>query len=746
MGPGHAAPRDRSAGYSAVVPLDLDRLAAALPELSRAQLQRLMDAWEGRGRDEPSDFISWLHGRGALPAGSLRDLSAATPVVLTSPEAAASSLRLLGELGRGSMGEVLLAQDERLHRTIVVKRLHARLADEPQMVRRFVAEAQLTAQLDHPGIVPVHAVDARAGEPPTYAMKLVRGQTLRTWFNETRAAVARPGHRPTPPAPGLAARLELFLQMCEPIAYAHSRGVIHRDLKPDNIMVGPYGEVFVMDWGIARLTGSADVPGPGRAGSPDGEGTLDGAAIGTPVYMSPEQARGENSTMDGRSDQYTLGLLLYEMATLNRARASIKNAAKLMIAAARGHVEPVVAYGEPIPRELRAVILRATAPDPVRRYADVSALADDVRRVLRGEPVLAAPDTLVQRAGRWIARRRERVAVGLVVAALLALLAVLVTVLGGLGVREWDRVAADARAARLVAVTAQAADHARALDGALSSYEGLLRALAAVAERALPGDATAPVYLAPAFADPTRAPPDMVSSKVYRGPASFDHPDLALAPGVDEHTRDTARELRVLASLRDVMADTLLNSASAPARGSASSDRALVLDQGTPVVWSYVATGDGVLVGFPGVGRYPPDYDPRQQPWYHEGLSRTGPGWGRPYVDESGMGLLVSCSMPVRSPAGGAVAGLDLTVKYLVETWLAPGGEGEGFLLDDSGAVIVRSGGAQEVPGTTQPLPWPSASAPIAAAPNGHLVVGETLLAWSRLTHGWTYLLAEGSE
>lgn len=725
--------------------LDIDRLASALPDIPRAELEAWVQAWQRRGRDEPSDFVSWLHRRGTLPPDSLRNVAAATPVILTAPEPTASSLRLLGELGRGSMGEVLLARDERLHRTVVVKRLHAQLADEPEMVRRFVAEAQLTAQLDHPGIVPVHTVDAGPGQPPTYAMKLVRGQTLRTWFNDTRAAVPRRGQRPTPPAPGLAARLELFLQMCEPIAYAHSRGVIHRDLKPDNVMVGPFGEVFVMDWGVARMMGGAEVQGLSRTGSPDGEGTQDGAAIGTPVYMSPEQARGENSTMDGRSDQYTLGLLLYEMATLNRARASIKTSIKMMIAATRGHVEPIVAYAEPIPRELRAVIHRATAPDPARRYADVSALADDVRRVLRGEPVLAAPDTLVQRAGRWVARRRERVAVGLVVASLVGVLLALLTVLGGLGLREWDRVAADARAAHLVAVTAEAADHARALDGALSRYEGLLRALAAVAERALPGDAATAFYLAPDFSDPARAPRDLVASGIYRGLTSFDHPDIALAPGVNSRDRETARRLRVLASLRDVLAATLLNSA--PSAGaSASGDRALVLDQGTPVVWSYVATTDGVLVGFPGVGRYPPNYDPRQQSWYHEGISRSGPGWGRPYVDESGMGLLVSCAMPVRAANGeiAGVAGLDLTVRYLVETWLAPAGSAEGFLLDDAGEVVVRSRGTARVPGVSEPLPWPSASAVIASAPNGHFVIGDTLIAWSRLTHGWTYLLAEG--
>ena len=704
----------------------------------------LVHAWEKRVPGEPDDLIAWLHARGALAEATLDRVarSSGSPMLLAA-EAGCDpvELRILGEVGRGSMGEVLLARDERLHRTVAVKRLYPRFFGDPAMVGRFRVEAQLTAQLDHPGIVPVHALDSQEGQAPSYSMKLVRGVTLREWFNEARERADRRERQPSRQA--LAARLELFCHICEPMAYAHSRGVIHRDLKPDNVMVGPFGEVFVMDWGVARLVaGSEASRGAGGGAGVAGGGTELGEVVGTPSYMSPEQARGENDCLDGSSDQFALGLLLFELATLRRARGSVGGGAIASLCAAmQGHVDPIVGLRELLPREIHAVIGKATAGKPADRYPDVTALADDVRRVLRGEAVMAAPDTPVQRVGRVLARNRERVVVALVVLTLVVAATFALGVAGVLVSRNNDRAAAEVRMARRVGIAALVSERARGLERELLRDEGLLRGLAAATPRALAARSTSRAYLAKDFKSAETAPPDLAPSAFYRTPASFAHPDIVLAPGFDRS--NAGPMLASLASLRNELAAVILGSAKEAPVDEASS-RALVLTKGAPVVWAYAATVDGALVGFPGTGDYPPQYDPRGRPWYREGLNHEVPGWGTAYIDESGMGVLISCSMSVRDAAGDriGVVALDLTVRGLVDTWLKPGDlPAEGFLVAGDASLVARSLPDGEMQGTGD-FPYADALPAIRAAPGGQAFVGGRFFAWSRLeVVPWTYVV-----
>ncbi len=724
--------------------LDLDRIAAALPSASRAEVEQLAVEWSRRPAGDPSDFISWVHHNERLPAESVRHLarSTRTPVMVGPPDL---RVREIGAIGRGAMGEIVLARDEALHRTIAIKRLHPHAAANPDLVRRFVTEAQLTAQLDHPGIVPVYAFVPEEGQAaPAYSMKLLRGRTLSSWLEDARQAT-KVGPLPTRQA--LAARLELFLSICEPIAYAHARGVIHRDLKPDNIMVGRFGEVVVMDWGMARLIGRAEEVGL-ELGMPSPEVTSIGTVIGTPAYMPPEQANGETEGLDGRADQFALGLLLYELCALRRARGSVKNGIPMLLAAIKGHLDPIMPKAEPLAPELVKVIHKATALRPEDRYPDVSALADDIRHVLRGEPVVAAPDTALQRLGRALARQRERLAAGLLMVSTAFVFVLLSSIILIFVVREWDRRVADEKTTRLVTITAAAADHARKLDGALTRFEGLLRSLAAVGQRTLAGcDAglrcaappgpTPRVFMASDFQNPRSAPPDLFQSPIYAGMASFDHPDLIAAPGIA--TDGMRSYLENLASMLPFLRQSLLDSA-----GGTTNPRQKVLTDGTPLVWSYVGTAAGVLVGYPGVGRYPEAYDPREQPWYQRGMGESTPIWEEPYEDESGMGQLVSCVMPVSDGNGNkiGVAGLDLTITYLGRTFLAPSTPGsEGFLLDGEGKVVVRAraGGTQVESGGAPP--WPVKK--MLASPAGNTEESGTLLAWSRLGHGWTYVMSE---
>ena len=645
---------------------------------------------------------------------------------------ASDGLRVLGPLGRGAMGEVVRAFDPTLQREVALKSLQPRFADDPPSVERFVEEAQLSARLDHPGIVPVYRRYDTPGAPPAYSMKVVSGRTLRAWLEPVRQR-AEAG-KPQPAETALAARLELFCLLCEPIAFAHRQGVLHRDLKPDNVMVGHWREVYVMDWGVARIIGQ---PAPAEADQ----------SVGTPAYLSPEQARAENAALDGRSDLYTLGVLLYELSTLRRARRNVKG--PMVLAAARGHIDPVEPLGEPVSRELRAVIKKATAPAVADRYRDVDSLVADVRRVLRGEEVEALPDGPTQRLGRAVARHRERVAAALGALLLLgvAVLALLVSL--GLVVRDLDRTRAADRSTAQLALGGFCEDRARALDRQLLRHEGLLRGLAATTSAALRNlDGDAPVFLSGDWSAPGAGPPDLARSVVYGGPASWLHADLVTAPGFDS-TAGAAR-LTTLASLRDAFAEVLVQSGELGAVDPAAA-RDVLFTQGAPAVWAYVATADGALAGFPGVGSYPPDYDPRSRPWYHEALSRHAPGWGRPYVDESGLGLLVSCGMPLRDDRGAlvAVAALDVTVKRLVADWLDPGARpAEVFLVDDQGLVVLRSGkNNAAVVVAPEPFPHRELWEATQGGPSGQIVRGGVLAAWSRLQAvPWTLVLVGGED
>jgi tetratricopeptide (TPR) repeat protein len=220
-------------------------------------------------------------------------------------EATFLAYELLEEIGRGGMGVVLRCRDSALERDLAVKVLLDRYRDRPDLVHRFVDEARITGQLQHPFIVPVHELGTLPDGRPYFAMKLVQGRTLAELLDERGT-----------PAQDQPRFLQIFEQICQTIAYTHSKGVIHRDLKPSNVMVGTFGEVQVMDWGLAKaLNGATAEPNPGDVAPAIGAGTAAGAVLGTYAYMPPEQARGEIALVDRRSDVFGLGAILCEILT-----------------------------------------------------------------------------------------------------------------------------------------------------------------------------------------------------------------------------------------------------------------------------------------------------------------------------------------------------------------------------------------------------------------------------------------------
>jgi serine/threonine protein kinase len=309
--------------------------------------------------------------------------------LVDAPDLEGTRYELRGRVGRGGMGTIWRAFDGELGREVALKVMNGPDA-RPGGIARLRTEAQVLARLEHPGLVPVHDIGSLPDGRLFYAMKLVRGRRLDEHVRDV---------------PSLAGRLRLLEKICEAVAFAHAHGVIHRDLKPQNVMVGSFGEVLVLDWGVAKVMTEAEPATSGEEALPEtlpvpvdvdaATLTASGTVLGTPGYMAPEQARGE-SGVGVAADVYALGALLSFLA------------------------------GDDKPRAVAAMITRARAPRPEDRYGSVAELQDDVARFLSGSPVHAYAEGPLERVRRVAARYRTPlvlVATYLVMRVLLAVVA-----------------------------------------------------------------------------------------------------------------------------------------------------------------------------------------------------------------------------------------------------------------------------------------------------------------------------------
>lgn len=373
---------------------------------------------------------------------------------LSERGASASRYRLDGEIARGGMGAILQVFDEDLRRRLAMKVILDHRTGEagvdtkhvhPALLARFLEEAQVTGQLDHPGIVPVHELGLDERGQAYFTMRLVQGRDLEAIFE--LAASGRDEWSQT-------RALGVLLKVCEAMAYAHAKGVVHRDLKPANVMVGQFGEVYVMDWGLARVSQQADrhdlrirlpenadtatktaaarstprsaasaaetglhsLPGvetdrreASALGSGDALLTMDGSVVGTPCYMPPEQARGQVGQLDERADVYAVGAMLYRLlcgAAPFMQRGEAAAPTTILLRVLNGPPVPLEDLARDTPAELAAICAKAMARDPSERYANMLALADDLRAFLEGRVVKAYEVGALAEARKWVRRNR----------------------------------------------------------------------------------------------------------------------------------------------------------------------------------------------------------------------------------------------------------------------------------------------------------------------------------------------------
>ena len=406
-------------------------VAAVLAEVADPALTAAMPVlWSGEDQPERLD----QEERSATLV--LPGPPAAPPEDKDGTDLVGMRFRILRPFAGGGLGLVSVALDSELHREVALKEIRPELADDPQNRARFLREAQITGRLEHPGVVPIYGLGTDAEGRPFYAMRLVHGESLKEAIVRFHAKASRSAGAASDRVLERRRLLTRFVAVCEVVAYAHSRGVIHRDLKPSNILLGPYGETMVVDWGLAKAMGrdeppsseSADEPPPPNpAIVPGGAETLAGSVIGTPSYMSPEQAEGSVGSLGPPGDVYSLGATLYHLL-VGRPPFWDADANSILERVRRGEVAAPRSVNPAIPRPLDEVCLKAMAFRPEDRYDSSRRLAEDIERWLADEPIPWIRESWGTRISRWARRNRMLMRAGAVAMALVSLVSLIAAI------------------------------------------------------------------------------------------------------------------------------------------------------------------------------------------------------------------------------------------------------------------------------------------------------------------------------
>lgn len=589
---------------------------------------------------------------------------------------------LLGKIGEGAMGQIHLAKETDLRRKVAFKSLHEKVSQDQAVLAAFLNEVQITAQLDHPNIVPIYSLEQTEDHSLAYSMKLVQGKTLKDYITEAQKAYKQ--EEPLPEHVNQAHLLERFLDLCDAVYFAHSKGIIHRDLKPSNVMIGPYHELYLMDWGIAR-------PIATMSDSPielwyDEWPSESGKIIGTPRYLSPEQALGKNEQMDGRSDQFALGAILFELVCLKpafRAKSHMDLLQKIL----RGQRQELShAYGAyPIHKDLAAIINKAMATKRRHRYDSVAELAKDLRRFIQGKAVLARPESSLEKGVRWLNQRRQWVLTGLLT--ILALSA---------GVTIWNQyqehqnlLQSRAKEQALNSWITRVYEQSQKIDTHFLKVEQALENLAATVKYHLLYNTPSqePTYVQTQF-----RPPDLALAPYYNLPISVDW--VITIPSYNAKESDYEIPLQKILPVRHHLKRMFSSDFSQPELLTAPEQRAMITTKGGPIIWMTIVLKEGVSLGYPGTD-FSGEFDGRQRPYYTLAAHKEGNHWGNPYVDVTGRGLMLPAARSIYDNQGeflGVVA-LDSIFDFIIENLLSLplSSVRKTYLVDPEARVVVDS-------------------------------------------------------
>ena len=596
------------------------------------------------------------------------------------------------EIGAGGQARLYRGFDIHLRRQAAVKSLREEQCKHPELREKFVSEAMITAQLDHPAIVPVYSIHRDKDNNLHLAMKLVHGRPFQKYLAELVRHYDQDGFSPQEEQRSLNYRLEVFLTICDALEYAHNRNIMHGDLKPENIMIGEYHEAYLMDWGLAQRIDDPDFD-PATWKAPT-------VITGTPRFLSPEAVCGERC--DRRADVYAMGLILYEVVTLqygypgNDHRETINRIR-------RGEMRPVThRYKYPIPVDLRKIILKAAAWDKDKRYQSMEEFSSDLRRFIRGEEVTANPDSFFGRFARWGYRHR-RLMLGLMLC---------VVTLGAVAVAYsiYERYNQEQirhyQAQTLSRALGYAVGASRSLDRQITKMEHGLYSATTEALLLLNADLSvngaAPVYYLRDLHDPKKKPKTLEFSPGFGFTVDLDHPACHVAPGSSpQQVEDRVRRLELLTPM---LMRTIVESGNKAvlSEGNLQTLREEAFREGVPLVSIYFGFNDGLFVTYPGeLGIDPYDYDHRKRPWYvrrFDGTHRSASLiWGNPYLSVNSK-LVLTCTLPMIDTLGKnhGIAAVDVSLPRMVDELRGEGNQGKALLakslVDRDGNIVLDLG------------------------------------------------------
>ncbi|MEC8382434.1 MAG: serine/threonine protein kinase [Myxococcota bacterium] len=584
-------------------------------------------------------------------------------------------------LGKGGMGSVYVGFDRVLQREVAIKSLIDKALPHTNPWRRFMRESQITAQLSHPSIVPIHSIEVNPSGQPTLIMKRIHGQTMEDYLQKCIEVTHK--SEKVPDAYQLTARIDMMINICEAISYAHSRGVVHRDLKPPNIMVGEFDEVYVMDWGIAKLIDDEMPFEEGISLSGTGVHTKVGALMGSPMYMAPEQARGENELIGPASDQYSIGVMLYEMVCLETVRKG-QSLKTLILEAGDGLLPDFTQLSIKVPPELQAIILTCLQPDIHQRYPSVAKLTRDLRRFNHRKSVSVYTESTAEQIKRFIQNNTALTVGSTMGLAVLASIFAAVYLQQLLLLQEQATIEKE-NTSHLIQIIS---GHARSIDQVFAETQLLVHGLSEVTQLK---------YNQASFEDvPCSNPEDLplrphvLEIDQYLPNLASLHEPVCITPKSTE-----PEEARVSRNFSAVITPDLINAYRNGHPLESLTERLAQSDQPHKIQWAYMAFEDGTLINYPGVSYFPEAYDARKRPWYTTGIQHSSPKFSMPYPDASGTGFLLPCNERITGPDNQpiGVVGVDVSMDTVIDIMqkLNLNVPHESYILNENGEVMFQT-------------------------------------------------------